>query len=159
MQESKRIGPEHDLGGGNAEVSRDQVRSLAPNFWCVQSASAYAPSVALLRAGNLVSMHSPTQSTGTASEGQHNEFVHKIAIKLSRAINSINPNDLFARRVIEIAKSNANDLQQFINGENLKTGLLRRHVNTWFSIMRSGSWFWEFQGSILAGAPLRNNQS
>ncbi len=157
------MGPEHDLSGGNAEVSRDQVRSLAPNFWCVQSASAYAPSVALLRAGNLVSMHSPTQSTGTASEGQHNEFVHKIAIKLSRAINSINPNDLFARRVIEIAKSNANDLQQFINGENLKTvacfAVMLIRVNTWFSIMRSGSWFWEFQGSILAGASLRNNQS
>ena len=64
--------------------------------------------------------HSPTQNTSAASGDQQNEFIHKIAIKLSRAINSINPNDLFARRVIDIAKNSANDVQQFINGENIE---------------------------------------
>ena len=34
------------------------------------------------------------------------EFVHHIAIQLSRAMNLINPNDLLARRVIDIAKNN-----------------------------------------------------
>ncbi|KAG8850157.1 DEAH-box RNA helicase prp16 [Tulasnella sp. 330] len=34
-------------------------------------------------------------------------FVHNIAIKLSRALNIINPNDLLARRVIGIAKTNS----------------------------------------------------
>lgn len=33
-------------------------------------------------------------------------FVHNIAIKLSRALNIVNPNDLLARRVIDIVKSN-----------------------------------------------------
>ncbi|KAG8991813.1 DEAH-box RNA helicase prp16 [Tulasnella sp. JGI-2019a] len=34
-------------------------------------------------------------------------FVHSIAIKLSRALNLINPNDLLAKRVIDIAKTNS----------------------------------------------------
>ncbi|KAF8320622.1 pre-mRNA splicing factor [Cantharellus anzutake] len=58
---------------------------------------------------------SPTQNTSGTSDGQHDGFVHKIAIKLSRAINSINPNDLFAKRVIDIAKNNANDAQKFLS--------------------------------------------
>ncbi|KAM6497862.1 hypothetical protein JOM56_005810 [Amanita muscaria] len=39
-------------------------------------------------------------------------FVHQLAIKLSRALNIINPNDLLAERVIQIAK--ANSLNDFI---------------------------------------------
>lgn len=45
----------------------------------------------------------------------NDEFTHKIAIKLSRALNLLNPNDLLARNVIDIAKTN--DLGGFINGE------------------------------------------
>ena len=33
------------------------------------------------------------------------KFVHQIAIKLSRQLNIINPNDLLAERVIDIAKT------------------------------------------------------
>lgn len=36
-------------------------------------------------------------------------FTHNVAIKISRAMNSLNPNDLLARRVIDIAKSNSVD--------------------------------------------------
>ncbi|KAG8768899.1 DEAH-box RNA helicase prp16, partial [Ceratobasidium sp. 428] len=36
-------------------------------------------------------------------------FIHNIAIKLSRALNTINPNDLLARRVIDIVKSSSPD--------------------------------------------------
>ncbi|KAI0327247.1 P-loop containing nucleoside triphosphate hydrolase protein [Cubamyces sp. BRFM 1775] len=37
------------------------------------------------------------------------EFVHQIAIKLSRALNLVNPNDLLAQRVRDIAKTNTVD--------------------------------------------------
>ncbi|PPQ70888.1 hypothetical protein CVT24_000556 [Panaeolus cyanescens] len=43
---------------------------------------------------------------------ENEEFNHKIAIKLSRALNLLNPNDLLARNVIDIAKTN--DLNGFI---------------------------------------------
>ncbi|KAH9487185.1 Pre-mRNA-splicing factor ATP-dependent RNA helicase PRP16 [Psilocybe cubensis] len=44
-------------------------------------------------------MSSPTNA--------HEEFNHNIAIKLSRALNTLNPNDLLAQRVIDIAKTNS----------------------------------------------------
>ncbi|KAG6850177.1 hypothetical protein H0H93_016857 [Arthromyces matolae] len=44
-------------------------------------------------------------------EGQEDPFKHQLAIKLSRALNTINPNDQLALRVIDLAKSN--DLQGF----------------------------------------------
>ncbi|KAI0656823.1 P-loop containing nucleoside triphosphate hydrolase protein [Cubamyces menziesii] len=37
------------------------------------------------------------------------EFIHQIAIKLSRALNLVNPNDLLAQRVRDIAKTNTVD--------------------------------------------------
>jgi pre-mRNA-splicing factor ATP-dependent RNA helicase DHX38/PRP16 len=37
----------------------------------------------------------------------HDEFNHQVAIKLSRALNTLNPNDLLAQRVIDIAKTNS----------------------------------------------------
>ncbi|KAG6919467.1 hypothetical protein DXG01_005726 [Tephrocybe rancida] len=42
-----------------------------------------------------------------AVEGQENPFKHQLAIKLSRALNTINPNDQLALRVIDIAKTNS----------------------------------------------------
>lgn len=39
----------------------------------------------------------------------HDEFNHHVAIKLSRALNTLNPNDLLAQRVIDIAKTNSID--------------------------------------------------
>ncbi|KAK0208098.1 P-loop containing nucleoside triphosphate hydrolase protein [Desarmillaria ectypa] len=42
----------------------------------------------------------------------HEEFNHQIAIKLSRALNILNPNDLLAQRVTDIAKTNT--LEGFI---------------------------------------------
>lgn len=49
----------------------------------------------------------------TNEEGA-DDFVHQLAIKLSRVLNLVNPNDLLSRRVIEIAKNNS--LEEFING-------------------------------------------
>ena len=49
-----------------------------------------------------------------ASEEQRDEFNHQIAIKLSRATNTINPNDLLAQRVTDLAKQH--DLEGFIKG-------------------------------------------
>lgn len=37
------------------------------------------------------------------------EFTHNVAIKISRVMNSLNPNDLLARRVIDIARNNSAD--------------------------------------------------
>lgn len=53
-------------------------------------------------------------SSLTATNGEHDDFVHHIAVKLSREMNAINPNDLLARRVIDIASSNS--LAGFIIG-------------------------------------------
>lgn len=43
----------------------------------------------------------------TADKGD--EFNHQLAIKLSRALNIVNPNDLLAQRVTDIAKTNTLD--------------------------------------------------
>jgi hypothetical protein len=45
-----------------------------------------------------------------ATSGHANdEFIHQLAIKLSRALNIVNPNDLLAQRVVDIAKTNSLD--------------------------------------------------
>ncbi len=49
-----------------------------------------------------------------SSAETHDEFIHHIAIKLSRALNIVNPNDLLAQRVTDIAKTNT--LPGFISG-------------------------------------------
>jgi hypothetical protein len=49
-----------------------------------------------------------------ASSDASDDYKHQLAIKLSRAINLVNPNDLFAERVINIAKQSS--LQEFIEG-------------------------------------------
>ncbi|TDL14984.1 hypothetical protein BD410DRAFT_856987 [Rickenella mellea] len=43
------------------------------------------------------------------ANGAHETFIHELAIKLSRALNIINPNDLLARRVVDLAKNNSVD--------------------------------------------------
>ena len=55
------------------------------------------------------------------ADGESDPFVHEIAIKLARALNLINPNDLLARRVIEIAKSNSQP--GFVTGGSLESYL------------------------------------
>jgi len=45
----------------------------------------------------------------TSPNDGHDEFNHQVAIKLSRALNTLNPNDLLAQRVIDIAKTNSTD--------------------------------------------------
>ncbi|EPS93567.1 hypothetical protein FOMPIDRAFT_156786 [Fomitopsis schrenkii] len=44
-----------------------------------------------------------------ASSSGEDDFTHQLAIKLSRALNLLNPNDLLARRVQDIAKTNSLD--------------------------------------------------
>ena len=51
----------------------------------------------------------------SSHDGREDEFTHQLAIKLSRALNIVNPNDLLARRVQDIAKSNSVD--QFMQGQ------------------------------------------
>jgi pre-mRNA-splicing factor ATP-dependent RNA helicase DHX38/PRP16 len=42
------------------------------------------------------------------------DFNHQLAIKLSRALNTLNPNDLLAQRVTDIAKTNS--VEGFVKG-------------------------------------------
>jgi pre-mRNA-splicing factor ATP-dependent RNA helicase DHX38/PRP16 len=46
-------------------------------------------------------------------------FVHEVAVKLSRVLNIINPNDLLATRVIDIARNNTES--GFIDGTQRDT--------------------------------------
>jgi len=50
--------------------------------------------------------------TSSDNASDHN---HQLAIKLSRALNIVNPNDLLAQRVTDIAKTNT--VEGFIKGE------------------------------------------
>ena len=91
----------------------------------------------------------------TQSEIQ-DAFVHELAIKLSRALNTINPNSLLDRRVIDIAKNNSE--QGFIQGNFLpclsgflpfNTAFLQIKKNkiktTWHSIKG----LWKIQRFVL----------
>ena len=44
-----------------------------------------------------------------STSNNDDEFIHQIAIKLSRDLNLVNPNDLLAQRVRDIAKTNTVD--------------------------------------------------
>lgn len=57
-----------------------------------------------------------------ASEEHVDEFNHQIAIKLSRAANTLNPNDLLAQRVTDLAKQH--NLEGFVKGAWLNYGIL-----------------------------------
>lgn len=50
------------------------------------------------------------------AEHQHDDFVHHVAITLSRSLNMVTPNDLLAARVIAIA--NTSTLLQFQKGQS-----------------------------------------
>jgi pre-mRNA-splicing factor ATP-dependent RNA helicase DHX38/PRP16 len=71
-------------------------------------------------------------------------FVHEIAIKLSRVLNIINPNDLLASRVIDIAKNSSQD--GFINGD-----FARSNSNgIRFNLLTAAQAFGKFQASFLS---------
>ena len=79
-----------------------------------------------------------------ATEGD-NDFTHQIAILLSRALNLVNPNDLLARRVQDIAKTNTVD--GFISGAHSSS--------FWYSHQRltgvlAAKSFGKFKDSFLA---------
>ncbi len=50
----------------------------------------------------------------TRRKANYDAFVHEVAVKLSRALNTINPNDLTARNATDTAKSN--NVEGFIKG-------------------------------------------
>ena len=70
------------------------------------------------------------------------DFNHQLAIKLSRALNIVNPNDLLAQRVTDIAKNNS--LDGFIKGtfsSGVSTSLAHR--------LKAASSFGKFKDSFL----------
>jgi len=54
-----------------------------------------------------------TESTQNATNTQ-DSFKHQLAIKLSRELNSLNPNDLLAQTMLDMA--NRDSLDDFIKG-------------------------------------------
>jgi hypothetical protein len=73
------------------------------------------------------------------NDGSDN-FVHQLAIKLSRVLNIVNPNDLLAQRVIDIAKNNP--LDDFTKGMLLSFYDLLPLTLLFYS----GKGFWQVQG-------------
>ena len=59
----------------------------------------------------LMSSSSPNRKS---ADGPKDDFKHNLAIKLSRALNTVNPNDLLAQRVTDLAQQN--DLEGFSTG-------------------------------------------
>lgn len=49
-----------------------------------------------------------------SANAKNEEFNHQLAIKLSRALNIVNPNDLLAKRVSDLAKQH--DVDGFRKG-------------------------------------------
>lgn len=68
----------------------------------------------MLNASAIEAFSTGYMASPTTQSEQQDAFVHEIAIKLSRQLNIINPNDLLARRVIDIAKNNSSE--GFIKG-------------------------------------------
>lgn len=85
-------------------------------------------------------------ATPTTQSEVHDAFVHELAIKLSRALNLINPNDLLARRVIDIAQTNSAD--SFVQGA-LRPLLLSLNQSK-FSRHVAAKGFGKFKDSFLA---------
>lgn len=68
-------------------------------------------------------------------------FVHQVAIRLSRALNTLNPNDLLAQRVIDIAKTNTVD--GFMSGKSFPG------FSPSYSLSTAARSFGKFQDSFL----------
>jgi len=72
------------------------------------------------------------------------DFTHHLAIKLSRVLNIVNPNDLLARRVIDIAKTN--QLEGFAKGTQSMPA--RQVLVSQFCL--SGEGFWQVSRSFFS---------
>lgn len=73
------------------------------------------------------------------------DFTHNLAIKLSRVLNIVNPNDLLARRVQDIAKTNT--VTGFIAGKACRNYLASYPTNNPPKAAKS---FGKFKDSFLA---------
>jgi hypothetical protein len=78
------------------------------------------------------------------------DFNHQLAIKLSRALNTLNPNDLLAQRVTDIAKTNS--VEGFIKGafRNSISAILA------LTLHFSGAGIWQVSGHFSSRVACRN---
>jgi hypothetical protein len=89
----------------------------------------------------------------TQTMASANDFTHQLAIKLSRILNIVNPNDLLARTVIELAKTNPPE--GFAKGAFLVSlNLLVSGSNT--ECRYSGSSFWQVSGFFFGRIAFRD---
>jgi hypothetical protein len=63
----------------------------------------------------------------------NDNFVHDIAIDISRALNLTNPNDLIAKKVIQFAETNK-DFEKFSRGKIIIIKLVIKMLITSFSL-------------------------
>lgn len=75
----------------------------------------------------------------------HDEFNHQVAIKLSRALNTLNPNDLLAQRVISIAEETSS-VDSFISGIIIPFNSVNSQAKRPFAAANT---FGKFQDSFL----------
>jgi pre-mRNA-splicing factor ATP-dependent RNA helicase DHX38/PRP16 len=61
-------------------------------------------------------MSSTSPATQSKSASEHEKFIHHIAIKLSRFLNTLNPSDGLATTVINFGKTHATDVPKFKSG-------------------------------------------
>jgi hypothetical protein len=109
--------------------------------------------------GKLIDYLIPTTSRRTviginalmASSDASDDYKHQLAIKLSRAINLVNPNDLFAERVINIAKQSS--LQEFIEGMHTASGSAVLMKTDYFYRCQS---IWKLQGLVSSRGTFGN---
>jgi len=83
-----------------------------------------------------------------SASNDKNIFVHQVAIKLSRQLNIINPNDLLAERVIDIAKTKT--------AEDFTAGVSHSRVLVFKLMCSSCEIFWQVQGFIFARTACRD---
>lgn len=82
----------------------------------------------------------------TMEDDKDKEFVHSIAIKLSRVMNNPIPNDLLAQNVIAMAKSKSNDTAGFIKGNTNFSQQVKIMLKLFYS---AASTFGKFQDKFL----------
>jgi hypothetical protein len=88
-------------------VARD---SLGPNKSSLASVLGHQPSPSPSSHLDMASAPPSVQGEGTS---EHEKFVHHIAVKLSRFLNTLNPSDGLATTVINFGKTHANDVSKF----------------------------------------------
>jgi pre-mRNA-splicing factor ATP-dependent RNA helicase DHX38/PRP16 len=84
---------------------------------------------------------------GSVEKSKRDEFVHRVAIKLSRSLNTLNPNDGLAKAVIGFVENSRDDYAKFKTGEHLALCLTSSVYS--LTLSSGATTFGKFQESFL----------